>query len=82
MMSDVVAELVHGAVGEKVDAYTPVNLIEGVTEWSPHSFTPYNDPELRKRPDWACTGNDNTCGARKANGTEFCAGHLRSRGEL
>lgn len=25
-----------------------------------------------------CIGNDNTCGARQAKGTAYCAGHLRS----
>ncbi len=29
-----------------------------------------------------CMGNDDTCGARRAKGTEWCAGHLRSKGEL
>lgn len=24
-----------------------------------------------------CTGNDDTCGANKVRGQEFCAGHLR-----
>jgi hypothetical protein len=38
----------------------------------------------KKEPDRTglCVGNDNTCGARQAKGTEWCAGHLRSRGEL
>ena len=37
-----------------------------------------------KKPDRTglCIGNDNSCGARQAKGTEWCAGHLRSRGEL
>jgi hypothetical protein len=29
-----------------------------------------------------CAGNDDTCKARKAKGTDWCAGHLRARGEL
>lgn len=27
-----------------------------------------------------CRANDNTCGARKAKGTDLCIGHLRSSG--
>lgn len=26
-----------------------------------------------------CTANDDTCGAIRAKGTQFCAGHLRSK---
>ena len=29
-----------------------------------------------------CMGADDTCGARKAKGTDLCAGHLRSAGLL
>lgn len=29
-----------------------------------------------------CLGNDDTCGARKAKGTDYCVGHLRSMGLL
>ena len=32
--------------------------------------------------DGFCQGNDGTCRARAAKGTEWCVGHLRSRGEL
>ena len=28
-----------------------------------------------------CTANDDTCEGPKARGTDFCIGHLRSRGE-
>ena len=37
---------------------------------------------FKGRDDTLCTANDDSCGARRAKGTEFCAGHLRSRGEL
>lgn len=29
-----------------------------------------------------CIGNDDTCGARRAKGTEYCVGHMRSLGLL
>jgi hypothetical protein len=29
-----------------------------------------------------CIGNDDTCGARKAKGTDWCVGHMRSLGLL
>lgn len=28
-----------------------------------------------------CIGNDDTCEAPKAKGTDYCIGHLRSQGE-
>jgi len=28
-----------------------------------------------------CAANDDTCTGRKARGTDYCMGHLRSRGE-
>ena len=28
-----------------------------------------------------CVANDDTCTGRKAKGTDYCMGHLRSRGE-
>jgi hypothetical protein len=28
-----------------------------------------------------CAANDDTCEGRKAKGTDYCMGHLRSRGE-
>ena len=77
-MSNVEVESVFGSVGERMDDYERIGVTEE-TERA-HSGVPYKAPP--SRPDTLCTGNDNTCGARKANGTEFCVGHLRSRGEL
>lgn len=38
---------------------------------------------VRERPSCAgTTKNGSDCGAPPAKGTEWCAGHLRSRGEL
>lgn len=37
---------------------------------------------LAKKREGKCIGNDNTCGARKAKGTEHCVGHLRGLGLL
>lgn len=39
------------------------------------------EPEIPSRGNLCC-GNNDTCGARRAKGTEWCVGHLRSRGEL
>lgn len=36
----------------------------------------------KKQREGMCIGNDDTCGARRAKGTEYCAGHLRSLGLL
>ncbi len=38
---------------------------------------PYDPPTCTDR-----TKRDEPCGAQRANGTLFCAGHLRKRGEL
>lgn len=35
-----------------------------------------------KEREGKCIGNDNTCGARKAKGTDWCVGHMRSLGLL
>ncbi len=38
---------------------------------------PFNPPHCQGR-----TKNDTPCKAKRANGTLFCVGHLRARGEL
>jgi hypothetical protein len=35
-----------------------------------------------KEREGKCIGNDDTCGARKAKGTDWCVGHMRSLGLL
>lgn len=44
------------------------------------STTPYKGPPERNPKK--CVGADYTCNGWKAKGTDFCVGHLRSRGEL
>ena len=39
-------------------------------------------PRVDTSRDGFCVAKENTCRARKAKGTDYCAGHLRSRGEL
>lgn len=38
----------------------------------------FEEPGVEPRDPRKCSGNDNTCGAWKAKGTEFCTGHNRS----
>lgn len=81
-MSDVEVELVFSAVGEPAGETAIENNTQGVSELA-DSYMPYvPPPSLRPRDPSLCHGNEYTCGARKANGTEFCAGHLRSAGLL
>jgi hypothetical protein len=43
------------------------------------------DPRIAmkaKEREGKCIGNENTCGARKAKGTDYCVGHMRSLGLL
>lgn len=44
-------------------------------------MTNYRRPQKYQIPpdrSKLCIGNDDTCGARRAKGTEYCIGHLRS----
>lgn len=42
------------------------------------AFTGNNEPTR----DTFCVANDDTCKGRRAKGTEYCAGHLRSQGVI
>jgi hypothetical protein len=75
-------ERVVGRVGGKVDATRAANANE-TTRRATMSTTPYKAPPAPVvRPDTMCKANDDTCGARRKKGEDFCVGHLRSMGML
>jgi hypothetical protein len=56
----------------------------GVTEVRPVTLIDSSSYKAPVPPDRThnCIGNDGTCGAFKAKGTDYCAGHLRSQGVI
>lgn len=50
--------------------------VRRVTELS--NVRRFPNDEVVEARDGLCTANDDSCRARKAKGTEFCIGHLRS----
>ena len=63
-----------------------VSVARGAIRMAGSAPAPIPDPviedtEISSRGN-LCVGNNDTCGARRAKGTEWCVGHLRSRGEI
>ena len=56
---------------------TSVSVGGSEAELSPEAF----GPVVKERNPKLCAGNNQTCKAYKARGTNFCVGHLRKMGE-
>lgn len=63
----------HGA--QPVGGIAPVGVSNGIAAAS-WSTAPYVGRGSK------CQGNENTCGANRVKGEDFCAGHLRSVGKV
>lgn len=58
---------------------TPIQGIKPAGETAGAKLAPPSGPYLGRGN--FCAANDDTCTGRKAKGTNYCMGHLRSRGE-
>ena len=67
------AKLAHTYYGEPVQGIRPLANVPG------SKLASASGPYLGRGN--FCSANDDTCGGRKAKGTDYCMGHLRSRGE-
>jgi hypothetical protein len=67
------AKLAHTYYGE------PVSGIRAAAHAPNSQLAPPGAPYLGRGN--FCSANDDTCEGRKAKGTDFCMGHLRSKGE-
>lgn len=65
-------EPVYSAAGELVTTAMPAHIQAGT------SLAPFSGVAYERDSDDFCRAKDNTCGARKAKGTDYCVGHLRS----
>ena len=61
--------------GGNADRVTSVSMVNTGPNIEPVQFSGI---EYERETDRFCTANDNTCKAPRANGTEFCIGHLRA----
>ena len=66
----------HTVVGEPVTGYNRVNALGGDVQQAVFSTAPY------KGRGSLCMANKDTCNGKRAKGTEYCIGHLRSFGML
>lgn len=67
--------------GSGVGSSRPKRTLGGNAAAPKTELTNYSRPRKYMLPPdrtGLCAGNDDTCGARRAKGTEYCIGHLRS----
>ena len=67
------AILTHTLYGVPVDGIKPASEVPGSKQATA------SGPYLGRGN--FCAANEDTCEGRKAKGTDYCMGHLRSRGE-
>lgn len=65
-------EPAYSAVGDLVTTAMPAHIQTGT------SPAPFTGVDYERDTDDFCRANDNTCRGRKAKGTDYCMGHLRS----
>jgi hypothetical protein len=68
------AMLSHEYYGSPISGIRPAAEVPGSQQ------APASGPYLGRGN--FCAANDDTCEGRKAKGTDYCMGHLRSRGEV
>lgn len=84
-MSNLEIAPVHSMVGEPAVGFARVNTqgdVARAQSGAPYKAPPEDKPRVHVRDNTYCTSNGDTCKGRKAKGTEFCAGHLRSQGVI